>query len=66
MTIIEAILLLAVAILAMQVVILQRCYNEKLADQAAVLTFVLDLLSGKQADATRINLIKAKIFHSSQ
>jgi hypothetical protein len=66
MTGIEFILLLAVMVLAAQVLILQSHYNEKLSDQAAVLDFLLTAVSEKDDDEDRINQIRDKIFSSSQ
>jgi hypothetical protein len=64
MTPFETILLLAVVVLAAQVVILQRHYNEKLSDQAMVLSFLLGFVLEKRADGQQVEQVKYKIFDS--
>lgn len=66
MTGIEMILLFAVAALAAQMLILQRHWNEKLSDQAMVIGFLVDLASGKTADSGKLEMVRDKIFDSSQ
>lgn len=66
MTAIEILLLLAVVVLAAQVILLQRYYTEKLSDQAAALSFLLNMVSEKTSDTQQLELIKDKIFSSSQ
>jgi hypothetical protein len=66
MTAIEILLLLAVVVLAAQVLLLQRYYTEKLSDQAMVLNFLLNVIGEKTVDTQRLELIKDKIFSSSQ
>lgn len=66
MTTVEIVLALAIAALAAQVVILQRHYTEKLAEHAAMLNDLIDLLGTKRLESKCLNRIKEKIFNSSQ
>ncbi len=66
LTIVETLLLMAVMILAAQILILQHHYSEKLADQAIVLNYLIDILGGKRLDSKELAQIKDKLFNSSQ
>lgn len=66
MTTVEIVLTLAVTVLAVQMVILQRHYTEKLAEHAAMLNDLIDLLGTKRPEVKYLNKIKEKIFNSSQ
>lgn len=66
LTIVEVLLLMAVMVLAAQIMILQHHYTEKLSDQAVVLNYLMDLLGGKRIDTKELAQIKDKIFNSSQ
>jgi len=66
MTIIEVLLSLAIVIVAAQVFILQRHYNEKLSEQAAVLNYLINEVMDKSLNIRRLKKIKSKLFDSSQ
>lgn len=66
MTGLETVLLLAIAALTAQVLILQRHYNERLSDQATILTLLLDLVEKKGTDPCHLAKIRDKIYDSSQ
>lgn len=65
MTPIEFILLFAVVVMIGQVFILQMHYGEKLASQAAVLNYLVNMVAEKENDREVINSLREKIFHSS-
>jgi hypothetical protein len=57
---------MAIAILATQILILQRHYTEKLSEQAVILHDLIDLMTNKNNKSQQINELKNKIFNSSQ
>ena len=63
---IEILLLLAVLVLAAQVIILQCHYTEKLSEQAVVLNYLLDILVDESVNVKQLEQLKDKIFNSSQ
>lgn len=68
MTIFEVLLALALLIVLVQVIILQRYYNDKLSEQADVLNCLMNYLVKESVTMTNIDKVKvkAKIFESSQ
>jgi hypothetical protein len=57
---------MAIAILATQILILQRHYSEKLSEQAVILHDLIDLMTNNNNKPQQINELKNKIFNSSQ
>lgn len=66
MTPIECILLLAVVGLAAQVVILQRHYSTRLADQSIIIGYLFELVAADNVNSEKLDQIRDKIFSSSQ
>lgn len=66
MTTLEIILSMAIAVLMIQVLILQRHYNEKLAELSVLINNLLGLINNDKLSPQYMEKIKMKIFNSSQ
>lgn len=66
MTVLEALLIMAVVALGIQLVLIQRHYDEKLADQATIISYILSQTILDLDNAKHVNDIQDKLFNSSQ
>lgn len=66
MTFLEALLSMAVVALGIQLLLIQRHYDEKLADQAMIICYIISQTSLEIEDSQNINDIRDKLFNSSQ
>lgn len=66
MTMLEIILSMATVVLAVQVLILQHHYTNKLSELTILLNDVLDLVDGGNPNPEHLDKIRLKIFNSSQ
>lgn len=66
MTFLEALLIMAVVALGVQLLLIQRHYDEKLADQATIIGYIISQTSLDIENPQRINDIRDKLFNSSQ
>lgn len=66
MTFLEALLIIAIVALGIQLVLIQRHYDERLADQATIIGYIISQTSLDMENPQRINDIRDKLFNSSQ
>lgn len=66
MTLLEALLIVAVVALTLQLLLIQRHYDKKLADQAFVINFLVDRTMINLDNPEHLNDIRDKLFNSSQ
>lgn len=66
MTLLEALLAVAVAALALQLLLIQRHYDEKLADQAFIISCLVEQTMINLDNPEHLNDIRDKLFNSSQ
>ena len=62
----EIILLMGTIVLAVQVLILQHHYTNKLSELTIILNNVLDLVENGKLNSEQLDKIRLKIFNSSQ
>jgi hypothetical protein len=66
LTLLEIILSMATIVLAIQILILQHHYTNKLSELTILLNDMLDVLDGGKLSPEHLDKIRLKIFNSSQ